>query len=114
MNDLDRRLRLYARPGMLLLIGLVLLFSVDPTAPVANPFEQVLVPVKKMLFFASIGLTAAGLVWGSWRAWLAYRWEAGKLDGGCENCGGPLQHREGRWGDYSKCIMCGSTRKGWH
>ncbi|MNR69357.1 hypothetical protein D3C85_1945410 [compost metagenome] len=49
-----------------------------------------------------------------WRWGLLYLWETGKLEGGCYSCGGPVSHKDGRYGPYSKCLICGSKREGWH
>lgn len=57
---------------------------------------------------------AAALGLSLWRWWLLYLWESGKLEGGCFNCGGPMSHKDGRYGAYSKCQICGSKREGWH
>ena len=62
---------------------------------------------------ASAGVVAA-LGMSLWRWGLLYLWESGKLEGGCYNCGGPMSHKDGRYGPYSKCLICGSKREGWH
>lgn len=87
---------------------------VDPSPAAAVGVEQVLAPLMRAVFFGACGATIIGAVWGAWSVYLEYRWARGDLVGGCDHCGGPMRHKEGPWGDYSKCIMCGSTRSGWH
>lgn len=114
MSSLDRAFRLYSGPVVLAVIGVVGVALVDPSPVAAPGFEQMLVPFKRMLFFGACGAAIVGALWGAWNVFLEYRWARGDLNGGCHNCGGPMRHKDGRWGAYSKCIMCGSKREGWH
>ncbi|HBO2796417.1 MULTISPECIES: hypothetical protein [Pseudomonas] len=114
MNDLERAFRLYARPVLLVIIGLFVMGLVAMTPESAGVFDQVLMPIKRAIFYGALVVGGAGFLWLCWSAYLEYRWARGELDGGCHNCGGPMRHLSGRWGNYSKCLMCGSTREGWH
>lgn len=114
MSDLTRAFRLYGAPAFLMIVGLVGMAVIDPAPASTAGFEQMLLPLKRMVFFGACGATIVGAIWGAWSAYLDYRWTHGKLDGGCHHCGGPMRHKDGRWGAYSKCIMCGSKREGWH
>lgn len=106
--------RLFARPTALMLLGLALLAFTGGAMDIQNPLlrptvEAVIVPTRWFL----AGLSGWGALWLAWRCLLLYRWENG-ADGGCHQCGGFVRHLEGRWGDYSKCMMCGGTRSGHH
>lgn len=110
----ERSVRLFALPTALVLLGLALLAftgrALDIQSPMLRPMlETVIVPARWFL----AGLSGWGALWFAWRLVLLYRWENG-ADGGCHRCGGFVRHLEGRWGDYSKCLMCGGTRSGHH
>ncbi|MHB9798447.1 hypothetical protein ACYCAX_11615 [Pseudomonas sp. MT3] len=112
MTNLPRFLRLNGRPVTLLLAGLAGAILIDPIA--SAPYEQISLPFKRALYFGALSMTAIGALWCSWNAWLEYRWSRGELNGGCDDCGGHVRHLSGRYGAYSKCLMCGSKRNGWH
>lgn len=108
----ERAVRLFALPTALMLLGLVLLAfiggAMDTLSPMVRPtLEAVIVPARWFL----AGLSCWGALWFAWRLVLLYRWENG-ADGGCHHCCGFVRHLEGRWGDYSKCMMCGGTKSG--
>lgn len=114
VTAIERNIRLYALPGLLALIGIGTMLLIDPSAASVRPFDQMIAPLKRGVFWVAVMLTVGGIVWSLYRAWLEFRWMQGALLGGCDNCGGPLRHLDGRYGTYSKCLMCGSKRKGWH
>lgn len=114
MSDLERAFRLYARPILLIFIGLIGMGFVALTPDSAGVFDQMLLPIKRTVFYGALAVSCGGFLWFCWNAYLEYRWARGELDGGCHNCGGPMRHLSGRWGSYSKCRMCGSKREGWH
>ncbi|MCY1544850.1 hypothetical protein D9M68_807580 [compost metagenome] len=114
ITAIERNLRLYGLPAFLILIGLIGVILIDPSSAPTNPMLQAIAPIKKMAFYGAAGLGSFGALWALRMAWLEYRWSRGELDGGCHNCGGPMRHLDGRYGAYSKCLMCGSKRKGWH
>ncbi|MNZ55669.1 hypothetical protein D3C78_736010 [compost metagenome] len=114
ITAIERNLRLYGLPAFLLLLGLAGVALIDPSAPPASQIEQVIAPIKRIVFLGAAALAAVSAVWCLWRAGLEYRWSRGALDGGCHNCSGPMRHFDGRYGPYSKCLMCESKRKGWH
>ncbi|SFC50349.1 hypothetical protein SAMN05216577_106157 [Pseudomonas citronellolis] len=114
MNDLERAFRLYARPALLVIIGLIGMGFVAMTPESAGVLDQMLMPIKRAIFYGALAVSCGGFLWLCWSVYLEYRWARGDLDGGCHNCGGPMRHLSGRWGNYSKCLMCGSKREGWH
>lgn len=114
VTAIERNIRLYALPGLLTLIGIGTMLLIDPSAASVRPFDQMIAPLKRGVFWVAVMLAVGGIVWSLYRAWLEFRWIRGELLGGCDNCGGPLRHLDGRYGAYSKCLMCGSKRKGWH
>lgn len=114
VTAIERNIRLYALPGLLTLIGISAVLLIDPAAASTSPVDQIVAPLKRGIFWVAVGFIMAGIVWGLYRAWLEFRWMQGELLGDCDNCGGPLRHLDGRYGAYSKCLMCGSKRKGWH
>jgi len=114
VTAVERAVRLFALPTALMLLGLILLAftggAMDTLSPMLRPtLEAVIVPARWFL----AGLSCWGALWFAWRLLLMYRWENG-ADGGCHRCGGFVRHLEGRWGDYSKCMMCGGTKSGHH
>lgn len=115
ITEILKYLRLFGRPTVLTLAGLIgmalLANHAESTGGIA---ASVLAGVSRIFFPICAAIVLAGIAWLCWRLWLLYRWERGELNGGCHNCGGPVSHKDGRYGDYSVCIMCGSKRKGWH
>ncbi|WP_139199064.1 hypothetical protein [Pseudomonas panipatensis] len=114
LTEIERSIRFYGPPGLLMLAGGVGSLLIDPSGASLNPIDQIFMPLKQGLSMLAATAMVAGAVWGLWRVGVEYRWSRGLLDGGCERCDGPVRHKEGRWGPYSKCLMCGSTSKGWH
>lgn len=111
---IERSGRLFALPLAVMLLGLVLLGitggAMENQSPFLRPMlEAVIVPVR----WGLVGLSAWGALLLAWRWILLCRWVNG-ADGGCHHCGGFVRHLEGRWGDYSKCLMCGGTQSGHH
>lgn len=111
ITAIERNLRFYGAPAALTIFGLIgtLLIDPNPSGPVP---VMILAPLAKGVFLACAAATAAGALWLGYRAVLEWRWQRGALDGGCLNCGGPMRHLDGRYGSYSKCMMCGSKREG--
>jgi hypothetical protein len=111
---IERYLRLFALPVFLMLIGLLGLMLFSNAAPAEGLAAALLANVGRILLPASAALTIAACLWGAWNYWLLFRWERGDLQGGCIRCGGVMSHKDGRYGTYSVCKMCGSKREGWH
>jgi len=110
---IERLVRLFAQPVALTLFPLV------GYAFLPNPGSSSLVLAGIAPVFHSIGgvlllASLTGAAWVAWRLWLLWKWESGDLDGGCYHCAGPMRHKEGRYGPYSICMMCGSKREGHH
>lgn len=114
ITAIERNLRLYGVPFGMMVIGGIGLLLVDPSSQVTGSVGQVLAPLKRYAFLGLGSLAMAGALWGGWRAWLEWRWANGNLVGGCYSCGGSIRHLRGRYGDYSKCLMCGAKQKGHH
>lgn len=114
ITAIERNLRLYALPGAMVVIGVVGSLLVDPNPAHTGTVVDMLEPAKRYVSLAFALVALAGALWGGYRAWLEWRWEQGMSSGGCLNCGGDMQQFEGRYGNYSKCLMCGSKRKGHH
>lgn len=112
ITAIERNLRLYALPVAMMMIGVTASLLLDPVPARAGAPFGMLAPVMRYasLGFALLGL--AGALWGGYRAWLEWRWGQGLSEGGCLRCGGDMQHLDGRYGSYSKCLMCGAKRKG--
>lgn len=98
VTAIERNIRLYALPGLLTFIGGSAVMQVDTSAASTSPFDQIITPLKRGVFGVAVGFTIGGVVWGLYRAWLEFRWMDGKLLGGCDDCGGPLRHLDGRYG----------------
>jgi hypothetical protein len=112
ITSIERNLRFYGPPGILLLIGMAGLLLIDPSGKGASGLSLIALPFSQFLFYGAGVITMFGLLWLGYRAWLEWRWERGELDGGCMKCGGVVKHHDGRYGAYSKCMMCGAKRKG--
>ena len=107
-------IQLFSAPGAFVLIGLVgMVWSAEPSE-VPPLLAGVIAPILRAVFLGGTGFTAIGLTWATWNCWQLYRWETGSVVGSCTNCGGLLSHRDGRYGAYSVCKMCGAKRNGWH
>lgn len=113
ITAIERLVRLFAIPAawaILPLIGYAILPDPGNSSPVLAGMAQVFQPVGNVMLLVSL----AGVAWIARRFWLLWKWESGDLDGGCYNCAGPMQHKDGRYGPYSVCMMCGSKREGHH
>jgi hypothetical protein len=112
ITAIERNLRLYAAPAFLIVLGLVGVLLIDPSGQGATGVGVLAIPIKRFVFAGAGVLTMVGALWLGYRGWLEWRWERGS-DGGCRKCGGSMQHLDGRYGTYSKCLMCGAKRKGY-
>lgn len=113
ITAIERLIRLFTQPVALTifpLIGYAFLPAPGNSSPVLAGIAQVFHSIGGVLLLASL----IGVAWGAKRCWMLWKWESGDLDGGCYNCAGPMQHKDGRYGPYSVCIMCGSKREGHH
>jgi len=109
MNELERYFRVFAVPGFLVIVSIIVvivLTRAEPPAMLAQSFHYIAAAVSV------VGL--GGWIWLAWRAWVLIRWENGELVGDCHNCGGAMRELKGRWGEYRKCMMCGMNRSGPH
>ena len=85
--------------------GLAIIFILTPLRDSAGPFQQfftvlALAPLAFLLFALGYG------------AWVYYRMAQAESGVGpiCTSCGGPLGfERTGRYGDYRKCLACGTN-----
>jgi len=109
-----RSFNLYGQPALLMAAGTFGMLVSSPADVTAVGIEQIVEELKSYVFLACAALAMAGSFWGLWRVWLDYRHSRGDVIGGCDCCGGTMRHLDGRYGAYSKCLMCGSTQKGWH
>jgi hypothetical protein len=85
--------------------GVLAMLIVLPLRDAAGPFQSV-VGFLALAPFAFLGFA---FVYGGWVYYRFTQAEAG--DGPiCTSCGGPLGHeRDGRYGDYRKCLACGTN-----
>lgn len=113
ITAIERNLRLFAAPGLLTLGGMVGMLLMDPNAP-AEGITAGLEQIQRIAALIAAGTALGGSIWLAYRAWLAWRWETGSLEGGCNRCSGVMRHLGGKYGDYSKCLMCGAKREGHH
>lgn len=114
ITAIERYLRLFGLPMFLVLMGLLGMALFSGPAPAGDLAAAVLANIGQIVFPASAALTMAASLWGAWNYWLLFRWERGDLQGGCNRCGGVMSHKDGRYGTYSVCKMCGGKREGWH
>jgi len=115
ITALTRNFRLFAAPASLALISLSISLAVDSYTPGSGPIgDAMMTAIRPILLWGSFGGLIVGGGWYAFNLWQLYRWENGNLVGGCDRCGGPVRHLNGRYGAYSKCKMCGGTRSGWY
>ncbi|MFI8744494.1 hypothetical protein ACIGKL_04980 [Pseudomonas sp. NPDC077186] len=114
ITAIERYIRLFGLPAFLMILGLVGMAFFSSKAPATDIASAVFASVVRLLFPASAGLTIAAALWLAWNCWQLHRWECGDLQGGCDRCGGVMSHKDGRYGAYSVCKMCGGKREGWH
>lgn len=112
---IERMLRLFAAPSALVLVSMLAMSMLhgEPGAS-TDLLSSLTSHLWEMLRWPLLATFAWGILWFFLNAWRLYRWESGEADGGCINCGGPMSHKDGRYGPYSKCLICGSKREGWH
>jgi hypothetical protein len=114
ITAIERNVRLYGQPILLALLGGAGMYLAGSWDHNASGIKAALGPVMKYGFIGSAALCFAGLIWAAWRAYLEFRWSNGETAGGCNNCGGVMRHLSGRYGGYSKCMMCGRKQEGHH
>lgn len=103
------QLRLLSRPFAIFLIGVICSFLIGSVDTSVSPF---LVAIPRYLGLIPLAIMLWGICWLALNVWRLWRLEQGALNGDCFNCGGILEDRNGRYGPYRKCMMCGSTKKG--
>ncbi len=108
VTAIERWVRQLGVPVAASLLGLVLVWAAEVLS--GMPAVRGLVTREVLLGVGLIPL--AGMIWAAWRVWQMYRWEVGELQGDCQECGGVLSHRTGKYGPYSQCRMCGKKREG--
>lgn len=109
-----RNYRLFAKPALITTIGVVGALLIVPDGPPTTQVEMLLARFQEWVFLGFSAMALIGSAWAIYRGWLEWRWERGELDGDCKCCAGPVENRTGRWGDYCRCMICGSTQKGHH
>lgn len=114
LTSIHRNIRLFALPTFISVAGVVgMLICVghdDQSTPIATMMSGFL----QILFWPAAVLSLGGIAWLVRNTWQLWCWQNGELIGSCNQCGGVMQHKDGRWSQYSRCNMCGSTRQGWH
>lgn len=114
MTAIRRNIVLFALPTTLAVVGLIGMTFSAGYDDHSSALAVMVSGVFRMLFWPFAVLEFVALVWLARNAWQLWRWLNGELEGGCVQCGGTMQHKNGRWSQYSLCNMCGSTRQGWH
>ncbi len=66
---------------------------------------------SKAVWIASIPFTIGALLFVQ-RLQLLYWWSSDENQG-CDSCGAPQDEKNGRYGPYRKCFLCGATKSGW-
>lgn len=114
LTTMQRNVRLFALPILLTTAGLIGTLVCAAHDDQSTALATMMSGFFQVLFWPAVVLALVGIVWLVRNTWLLWRWESGELIGSCAKCGGVMQHRDGRWSQYSRCNMCGSTRQGWH
>ncbi|WP_425914578.1 hypothetical protein [Pseudomonas sp. GWSMS-1] len=112
ITAIERHLRLFGLPTFITLMGIAGMVLLSEPAEAVSIASSAFSPVANVLFPVSAALAFTGLVWLSWSLWQLYRWKNGNLVGECHNCGGVMSHKDGRYGTYRVCKMCGAKREG--
>ena len=114
LTAIHRNVRLFASPIILTAAGLMGVLICVGHDDQSTPMAIMMFGFLQILFWPAAVLSLGGIAWLARNTWLLWRWENGELIGSCTKCDGVMQHRDGRWSQYSRCNMCGSTRQGWH
>ncbi|OCX96142.1 MAG: hypothetical protein BFD77_00555 [Pseudomonas sp. CO183] len=113
ITSIVRHFRLFAAPIGLCFLGVIVVLVTSQWSP-SSPVLLGLKPIAETTSLIGALAAIAGCLWVGWNLWLLYRWENGLVDSGCYSCAGPMRHLTGRYGDYSKCLMCGCKRERHH
>jgi hypothetical protein len=114
LTAIQRNVRLFALPILFSTVGLIGMLICAGHDDQSTPLAAMVTGVLQIAFWPAFALALIGASLLARNTWLLWRWESGELIGSCTKCGGVMQHRDGRWSQYSRCNMCGSTRQGWH
>lgn len=113
ITAIQRNVRMFALPILLSTVGLIGMLICAGHDDQSTPLATMMTAVLQLAFWPALALALIGISWLARNTWSLLRWENGELVGSCTKCGGVMQHRDGRWSQYSRCSMCGSTRQGW-
>jgi hypothetical protein len=114
LTAIQRNVRLFAVPILFSTMGLIGMLICAGHDDQSTPLAMMMIGILGVAFWPCLALALVGAAWLARNTWLLWRWENGELVGSCTKCGGVMHHRDGRWSQYSRCNMCGSTRQGWH
>jgi len=105
-------LRLFAVPLLLLLGALLALLFLGSFVPhqmnstILAGLGQQAAELALPVFW---GFVLAAVVTALYQGFQLWRWHQGKTDI-CDNCGGMVSMRNGRYGPYMHCLACGKNR----
>lgn len=112
ITEVERGLRFFGGPVCVTVVGLAGMAFVDQVTDIQGSFAVMVHQVATVAFLGMLAIFALGIAWTMRRGWLLYRLQRGDLVGNCQSCAGPMAHHSGRYGAYSKCLICGSKREG--
>jgi hypothetical protein len=106
-------LRVFVLPAMLLLGSLASAILLSWFIPDQFSKSELLTPLAKLIkdnsSYVSGGLLLAAAVCSIVPGWRLWQWRQQKGDL-CHMCGGIMDHKNGRWGPYLHCLVCGNNR----
>lgn len=114
LTSIRRGIILFSWPITLAVAGLIGMAACAGYDDHSTALAVMVSGILKPMFWAFIVLEVVALIWLAYNVRQLWRWENGELVGGCVDCGGTMQHKDGRYGHYSVCRMCSSKRNGWH
>jgi len=106
-------LRLFAPPVLIMIIGSVglgFMGTLASKSQSAGALADLITTAISMFSLLPLAIIAWGILWLLWNLYRYWQWHEGKNQNVCPNCGGMITApREGRYGEYVKCLACGKN-----
>jgi len=106
-------IKVFAIPFLLLLAALVVPWflghyvpSLFNGSPYLSGLDQQVAGLAIPAFSLLAGAAILACLYQGFQLW---RWNQGRTDS-CDNCGGMVSLRDGRYGPYYHCLACGKNR----
>lgn len=107
--------RLFILPVSIIISGLVIftiLANLFNSLNTTNLFYPIIEQIFRYFAIGSLLLSAGGFLWLLINIFHFGTWYLGKSKNNvCFNCGGIIEYRSGRFGEYTQCLGCGKRKK---